>query len=225
MPATTWSRLAERHALDYAVLDRRVVSGAALRDVVDADPGWAMVFVDDDAALYVRRAGAMSALADSFGYFVLGGGAARMATVGQRAAADTVLRSAVRRELERAANGSQWNAWAHGLLASLDLVDGRYAESRVHLERALAVTPREAGLHRTLALVALWQQRPRDAVDEFERERKLRGPVAGLELGLGLAWEQIGDLGKARRHYQRELALDPGNTEARARIEGLGRGK
>jgi hypothetical protein len=220
MPAT-WPEIASRYRFDYALLDRRQVSGVALLDTLDADTSWAPVFLDDTSALYVRRRGALAAIADSFGFRLLGGGGMRLSAIAQRAAADSLFRRFLALELTRAASESRWNATVHGLLANLTLAEGRIAEARAHLETALAVDPRLPGIHERLGIVSLWENRPRDAATHFERERRRHGPRSGLELGLGMAHEQAGDLERARRHYQRELAIDPRSVAARARLEEL----
>jgi tetratricopeptide (TPR) repeat protein len=220
----TWPEVSGRLGFDYAVLDRRQASGAPLLDVLDADTAWAPVFVDDTAALYALRSGPLAALADSFGYRLLGGGAARLSAVAARAAADSAFRRSLRLELERAAGESRWNATAHGLLANLAVAEERFADARRHLEAVLAADPLLPGAHQRLGIVALWEERPRDAVALFERERRLHGARPGIELGIGMAHEQAGDKERARRAYQRELALDPASSSARVRLEGLGAG-
>jgi tetratricopeptide (TPR) repeat protein len=217
----SWPHLRDRYRLDYVILDRRQRSGAALLDVLDADSSWAPVMVDDGSALYVARRGRLAAVADSFGFRWLGGGAARAAALAS-AAADSARRGLLRAELERAAGESPWNSAALGRLADLDLMEARPADAGRHLEAALRVDRAMAGVHQRLGVVALWQNDPRRAAAEFERERQLHGPQPGLELGLGMAAEQAGDSLAAAGHYRRELELDPGSVAARARLEALG---
>ena len=219
-PTVAWPALVQRYRLDYAVLDRRVGTGAALLEVVDADTGWSMVFLDDAAGLYVRRK-SLAAVADSFGYRFLGAGTGRMALLAQRMAADSTVIDSARRELERSAAGSRWNARAHSYLASLALVRGRTDEAEAHLRQVLAISPDYEGAHRDLGLVKLMAHQPRDAAREFEREESLHGPAPGLEMGEGLAWEAMGDSRRAIEHFRRELRRDPANTEARARLDSL----
>jgi hypothetical protein len=218
-----WSLFADRYRLDYALLDRRQRSGAELLNVVDSDTAWALVFLDDAAALYVRR-NTLPAVADSFGLRWLGGGERRLATLARDAAPDSARRIELRAELERAASSSRWNATANVALAELDLVDGRPVEARHRLEVALAVDSRLDGVHQRLAVIDLWEHRPQQAIAELERERRLNPAAPGLELGLGMAHQQAGDLERARVHYQRELERDPGNAMARAALDSLGRG-
>jgi tetratricopeptide repeat protein len=139
-PRETWRNIAAHYRLDYAVLDRRVGLGAELLDVLDADSAWATVFLDDDAALYVRRA-ALPAVADSFAYRILGGGQEKLRAI---AAIDSASWEPLRRELERSAAESPWNSRAHAVLTSMALAQGRTGEAREHLERVVAVDPSNA---------------------------------------------------------------------------------
>ncbi|HUK62608.1 MAG TPA: hypothetical protein VLV15_04715, partial [Dongiaceae bacterium] len=48
-----WQRLDHKYGFDFALLNRRIETGASfLPDYLDADTSWAMVFADDAAALY-----------------------------------------------------------------------------------------------------------------------------------------------------------------------------
>jgi hypothetical protein len=139
-PRQTWSNIAGHYQLDYAVLDRRARLGAELLDVVDADSAWAVVFLDDAAALYVRRA-ALPAVADSFAFHMIGGGAQRLSAI---AHIDSAGWDPLRAELERSAASSHENATANAVLASMALAQGHNDEARRYLERVLAVTPKNA---------------------------------------------------------------------------------
>jgi hypothetical protein len=139
-PRQTWSNIAGHYRLDYAVLDRRARLGAELLDVIDADSTWAVVFMDDAAALYVRRA-ALPAVADSFAYHVLGGGARKLAAIAQ---IDSAGWEPLRSELERSATSSRENATANAVLASMALAQGRIDEARRRLERVVEVAPQNA---------------------------------------------------------------------------------
>ena len=216
----SWPAFASRYRLDYSLLDRRQRSGVELLNVMDADSSWALVFFDDAAALYVNRT-TLRAQADSFGFHVLGAGERRLTLIAEDAARDTAMRSDVRSELERAAQASRWNATAGKLLADLDMIDGHADEARRRLLGALRVDPELPGAHRRLAVLALYQHEPRRAIAEFERERALDPEAPGLELGLGMAYEQAGDLSGARREYQRMLERYPANAVARARLDSL----
>jgi len=88
--------------------------------VLDADPAWALVFVDDVAALYVRREGAMGPIAEQHGYRTLGGSRASIAARLQRANADTTYRAILHAELERQASETQVNFYGRSMLRAVD---------------------------------------------------------------------------------------------------------
>src|SRR5207253_79772 len=64
-----WQRLDGRYHYDYCVLQRPELESDRLLDVLDADRAhWALVFLDDAAAVYVRRGGALEAVAGRDAY-------------------------------------------------------------------------------------------------------------------------------------------------------------
>jgi hypothetical protein len=107
-----YRQLASTYHFDYALLDRATGAENRLLDFFDEDTTWALVFVDDDAALYVRRAGALAAVADSFAYRAWPAGGASLGALAARCAAEPAYRAAVGRELERAIASSPANASA-----------------------------------------------------------------------------------------------------------------
>jgi hypothetical protein len=106
-------------------LSRRYLSSPSLLDLLDGDPGWARVFVDDVAAVYVRRDGPLAAVADSFGYRLLYGGAARLPALLRTAALDTALRRELAGELERQAAASPMNFRGRQTLRAVLAMPGR----------------------------------------------------------------------------------------------------
>jgi hypothetical protein len=74
---------------------------AGLADLLDRKREWALVCVDDAAALYVRRDGPLAAVADSFAYPLLPGGALALDELTRACAADTAIARQVWGELER----------------------------------------------------------------------------------------------------------------------------
>jgi hypothetical protein len=216
-----WRALEQRHHFDYLVLDRDQDPGDHLPDFLDQDTAWVMVFADDAAELLVRRRGPLAAVADSFAYRVLPAGRAGRERLVRDCGADTALRARAVAELERQAAGSPWNGHAHHLLGLFAAMEGSMAAARDHLVRALEKKPLLPGTHELLGLVALEQNRAPDAVREFERERALHGPATRLEVGLGQAWQRLGDPGRARSAYLRALRLEPQNAEARDSLATL----
>ena len=116
---------------------------------------------------------------------------------------------------------SPWNAGALSLLANLALVGHRYDEARGFIQRALRVDPTLGRAHERLGIMALDDGRPREALAEFERERALNPHLNRLSLRMGQAWQALGDRGKARAWYERELQKDPGSAEARDSLTSL----
>lgn len=114
-----WSELEQRFRFDWVLLDRQQHGADRLLDFVDADARFALVFLDDVGAVYVRREGPLSGVAGRFGYGTLPAAPAGRSAVFQRCLADTSLRRRVVAELEREAAGSSWNRMATSALAAL----------------------------------------------------------------------------------------------------------
>jgi hypothetical protein len=216
-----WTVLDRRHHFDYLLLNRVPSRSDRLLDRTDRDPLWALVFMDDAAALFVRREGPLAAVADSFAYRLIPAGRAGWDSVSARCHTDLAYRGEVRAELERCAAASPFASFAHSQLANLSLLDGNPAEARRELELALALDPFRPTVHERLGRIALAEGRPRVARDEFAAERRLGPPRAGLDLEMGRAYQALGDPGRARALYARELRRDPGNREARAALDSL----
>ena len=222
LDARAWRELDDRHRFDWVVLRRLPYPGDARLEILDDDPRFLVTFMDDAAALYLRRDGADSTLASEAGYRRLGGGSRRMAMLGDSIRFDPAVRAAVRAELEREAAGSRWNALAHTRLGAMALEDGDLAAARRHLDAALASDPRAARAHEWLGRVALAEGQARQALGLFEAEHRINRWVAGYDLRRGQAWQAMGDREKARAAYRRELARDPGNAEAEDSLAALG---
>ena len=218
-----WAEMTRRRTFDYVLLDRYQYAGDSLSDVLDADSSWSLVFLDDAAALYLRRAGPLRAVADSFAYRVIGAGTQRMLALAAAWTADSALRARARAELERQAAGSPYDATAERGLGMVALAERRLEDARRHLQRALEADPGTPRAHEALGIVALWAGQSALALLEFERERVASGPYPGLELRMGLACQMAGDLDGARRHFASESRRYPGNAEARAMMETLER--
>ena len=219
-----WEALDREFHFDYALLARPQVPGDILPDVLDADSAWAPVFVDDAAALYVRRDGPLAALADSLGYRVLGAGHERLLAVNREMASDSMLRPRVAAELRRQIAESRTAALSHSMLANVELLDGRPEEARAEIARALAVEPRTPQAHERLGRIALSAGRPREAIAEFERELRADPASHAALLGLGLAWQEAGDVGQARAAFLRVLKRWPEDEMARVMLGGLQEG-
>lgn len=209
---TGWGALDRGQRFDYVVLDPYLAD--SLLAGLDADTTMALVFLDDTGALYVRRGRALAGVADWFGYRLLGGGSEKIARSFAAAAVDSVARAALILELERLAGSSPLDARAHSLVATLALTERRLDDARTALAAALRTDPRTPLAHFRLAGIALFQNRPQDAIAEFEREREVNGTSAGLDLGIGMAYRATGNAVEARRHFALEARRWPGSPSA-----------
>ncbi|HUK62759.1 MAG TPA: hypothetical protein VLV15_05475, partial [Dongiaceae bacterium] len=107
-----WRALRDRYRIEWALLWRVQVPGDVIVDALDADTTFRLVFADDAAALYVRRAGPLAAVADSFGYHTLVCGERSFGSLVEAWQADSTLRRTTHDELARAADSSPYNDWA-----------------------------------------------------------------------------------------------------------------
>jgi hypothetical protein len=107
------------------------------------------VFADDAAALFLKRGGAYAATVDSFAYRLAPAGAARRGRLAAAGLDDSLLRGRAEAELERMARSSPESSQALSLLASLLVLDQRWADARSTLERA----------HRMNASLPLYRER------------------------------------------------------------------
>ncbi|MEO5617752.1 MAG: hypothetical protein ABIS67_08270, partial [Candidatus Eisenbacteria bacterium] len=218
-----WNELMREHDFQIALLDghQEWVRGDRLLDRMDADPEWALVFRDDAAALYVRRTGETAAVADSFGYRLMPGGNEGFVRLGAPVARDTLVRRALRAELERRAAGSALNAQAHSHLANLDFLESNRAGARAHLAAALAVEPAMAGLRLRLGYLEMAESRWREAIREFEAERRLGATPEDEYARMGIAWERLGEPKRAAAAYRRHLETHTDDERARAALQRL----
>ncbi len=215
-----WRALDARERFAWVLLNRRQVVGDHLLDFLDRDSTFALVFLDDAAALYARRGGVLDPLTQR-GYRLIPGGRAALAALGERCAEDPVLRERARIELERQVDGSPWNAAAHSLLANIALMEHRATAARFHLERALEADPLIPRTHERLGDLALEGGDPRAAIREYRLELVTNEPPPQIELRMGRASEALGDPGAARAHYRAELKRDPSSREALDRLSAL----
>jgi hypothetical protein len=204
-----WATLDRRHHFDYLLLNRVPARSGRLADLVDRDSSWTLVFIDDAAALFVRRDGPLRAMADSFAYRWLPAGRAGWAAVAARCQNDSLYRAAVGAELARSVAGSPTTSGAHSQLANIAILDGRTMDARRELEAALAGDPFLPTAHERLGRLALTEGRARDALREFTRERSLGPQHPGLDLDIGRAYEALGDSARAKAAYRRARVHHP----------------
>jgi tetratricopeptide (TPR) repeat protein len=220
-----WRELDRTYAFDYALLARTDYEHNRPLDVLDADSTWALVFLDDVMALYVRRAGPLAEVARTFGYRLLPAGAAKLVPLGEACTRDSSLRAQTVAELQREVAGSPYHAHAMIVLANIALFEGRSDTARDLLQGSIAVDPNRAGVHQSLATIALQQGRPRDALREVGLERRLVGGDPALDVLAGQAWWALGHAERARDAFRRAVRRDPHNQEARAALEAVERSR
>jgi tetratricopeptide (TPR) repeat protein len=217
-----WRELDRRHRFDYVLLRRLAYAGDDLVEHLDGDSSFTLVFIDDAAALWVRREGPLATLAQRFGYHDYPAGVSQLGRLGYLATTDSAARVAVTVQLEREAASSPYHSLALGRLGSLELAIGELSGAERHLRGALAVDSKAPRAHERLGWVALESGRPRDALAEFAAERRANRAFPREELALARAWQALGDPERARSHYQRALDHDPGDAEARDSLAALG---
>lgn len=145
--SVAWSTLDRERRFDYVLWPHPKNSSAGLADFLDSDTTtWALVQLDDAGALWLRRDGAMGALADRERYRWLPAGTLRLNAVGDAAFADTLVRAEVRAELDRALSASPYTGHLHAMAANLELGAGRWAEALAHVQAARKAVPWMEGL-------------------------------------------------------------------------------
>jgi hypothetical protein len=219
-----WRALDARYRFDFCLLARVPVPGQTLLDRLDADSTWALVFLDDVAALYVRRDGRLLGLAPDLAYRLLPAGPARLAPLSEAWSRDSTLADALSAELARQARESRRNASAWNLLGYIANGRGRDEQARAAFERAVELNPRLVpGAHAMLARILLRQGRPREALDEIAAERRGTGASSTLDVLEGRAWARLGDRDRARAAYRRALDRNPADAVANEALRQLER--
>jgi hypothetical protein len=136
-----WQALDAKYRFDWVMLPRVPFPGQDLGDRMDADSTWALVFLDDVASLWLRRSGPLGALAERERYRIQPAGERVLPERMADAQAGLAGRAALRAELERQVRESEWTWHAHSALATLDLLDRRWADAVAELERTHALEP------------------------------------------------------------------------------------
>jgi tetratricopeptide (TPR) repeat protein len=220
-----WERLDRRHRFDWVLLRRLHSPGDRVLDFVDADTAFALVFVDDASALYVRRSGPLAAVADSLALRVMRGGEAWLETLDARVAMDPGVGVRLESELRRLAVDSTASSSLENLAANLMLMQGRPTDARRHLLRARSVNRHLQNYHLRMGLIARDEGRPHEALAHFQAERR-DGETVWLAVLLGSTYRRLGELERARFWFRRALRLDPGSQTARdslAALDAIGR--
>ncbi|TMQ65123.1 MAG: hypothetical protein E6K78_08090 [Candidatus Eisenbacteria bacterium] len=214
-----WLALNQRYRPDFVLTRRFGATGDSLKDFADADAAWALVFADDVAAVYVRRAGAPVGLVDRFTYHILPAGSAGLAKV-RAGFADPAFRAALRADLDRQIAASPFHATASSFRATLDLTEGRLDLAEADLEEAHAVDPRIAYYAERRGAIAELKHDWRAALSWYLRQRRV-GAEPDLDLRIARAYRALGDARRAARFY-RGLLKGPFAAEAADSLRALG---
>jgi hypothetical protein len=208
-----WSELDGRHRFDYALLNRCWTEADRSLDALDADTSFAAVFMDDAAALYVRRSGPLRAVADSFAYRIVPAGTAGIRALGMALSADPSRRAEAAAELERMIRESEYNGSAHSNLANLAMIDGRLGDARREIEIALARDPAIRYAWERLALIAISEGRPRVALAALARERPEKSHRGITERLRREARVYLRETEARRAEFRSALAREPGRRD------------
>jgi len=217
-----WRMLDRRWRFDWAILAHPTSADTGILDFLDADSTWALVFVDDVAALYLRRNGRDAAQARDWGYRLLPAGNRALAGLGERTWRDSTARHELDAEIARALQSSEWNGRAHALAANVALQEGRWTEAASHLRRTIALHVKEELVHARLGFALLMAGEPAEALAEFEAEHRTDPKWDEYDLRRAQALQALGRLGDARVAYARALAQPATHTEARDSLSSLG---
>jgi hypothetical protein len=116
---TAFDRFDLRWRFDWALLSRRYGDRPGILGIFDNDPRWALVFVDDVAAVYVKRGGELAPISDRYAYHILRGSRMESPEIIAAAAADTAFANALALELERQARESPVNFYGRSMLRAI----------------------------------------------------------------------------------------------------------
>jgi hypothetical protein len=216
-----WREVRDKYHFDWVLVRRIFARGDSLQDALDADTSFALVFVDDVASLYVKRAGPMAPLARSHEYVLLSGGKRKLIQYEASIAIDSTWRNQYERELRRSIAESPVNADAHSLLTTVALSAGRYAEAREHLVAAHRVDPFVPLYHSRMAEILARQGRMVEALREA-RAAERAGEPPDIVYHEGEILERIGDKAGARKAYRKALRNDPQNAEIQQALNRVG---
>ena len=215
-----WTELDRKYRFDWALMNRYRIEADRSLDILDADSTFALVFCDDNAALFVRRTGPMRAVADSFGYRVLVGGAARAGRL-QAAAQDSLGRAQLAREIARNLAESAWSANALSLRANLLLLDRRWRDARDTLRLGLAIDPYLPNAGERLGFAALMLDHPREALDWVRFDHRHHGPPEATRELEQRARDRLAELTAHRAAVARTSGATAARRDTLAALDAL----
>lgn len=98
---------------------------------------------------------------------------------------------------------------------------GKFEAALAHLERAVAIAPRDIGARNALALCLQRLERPADALIQVDELLKDHAQLSFVHANKGNALIALGWLGRARDSHLRALELEPGNLAAMAALASI----
>jgi tetratricopeptide (TPR) repeat protein len=181
-----------------------------------------MVFVDDEAVLWLRRGGACDSLARAYAYHYLPGGPAGIGPLGELASRDSTARAPISAEIERAIAQSPYNARSQAFAGNLAFLEDRFGDARAHFDEAARQQPFETEVIARQGLAHLFTGDLDGAARAFRAARAAPGKWPEADLREGQLLAARGDRAGARRAYERSLARYPQLTDARDSLEAMG---
>src|SRR6266446_1024519 len=116
------------------------------------------------------------------------------------------------------------NAMAHQILGFALADDGALSEAMVHFQAGAALAPRDAHMHYDLAKTFWLQNKPDEAIPEYELCLHLnpRPALAALvQSELGEISYRKGQIEQAQQHYRAAINLDPSRTQTYVTLAAL----
>jgi len=220
--STAWHAADRKFHFDWVLLPGATPGSPILANFLDADSTWAMVFVDDEAVLWLRRDGSCAQLAREYAYHYLPGGPAGIGPLGARAASDSTARGPIRAEIERAIADSPFNARSQSFAGNLALLEGRFEDAERYFDEAARQQPIDVVVRDRQGLAHLYAGDLAGAERAFRAADSAPGAYPEYDLRQGQLLAARGKRDQARRAYERSLARHPDLTEARDSLEALG---
>jgi tetratricopeptide (TPR) repeat protein len=219
----TWQQMDARHRFEMVLVPRYRQVDLPLPDHLDADSTFALVFVDDAVALYLRRDEPRFAPVIAREEFhLLGGGTRKIEALQAVIYRDSTARRALERELDRSIASTGASSRALYLRGSIAAFEDRLDDAVADFRAGIAADRDARRAHEGIGAIAAVRGRPREAIVEYRLEAAKFGWVGGLAMRMADAYAALGDLGAARHWYERELKADPGNTAARDSLAAIG---
>jgi tetratricopeptide (TPR) repeat protein len=220
--STAWRRLEQRLGFDAALIDPHLVPVEREALFLDRDSTWALVFLDDAAAVYLKRRSPNAALIARYAAPDVAVHPEAGVALYDRWTQDSLAARRTRRELERMAAMSPENASLHAMMARVAIARADLDGAEREFAAALAVDPLVSRVHFNLGQVALLRHQPGRALAEFTAESRLNPGAHWVTAWLGESHRQLGDRARARALFLKALRDDPHDHVAQAGLAALG---